>query len=278
VNADDGRRAATASVPLARPLAIRALVAGGLVLGALTATAASFFLLLWLFAPAMSLAVLGVLAAAPFVASAILAARWSSGWLGAVQMASSAVVVLACAVVAVFGTREAIEALGSRSTLATPAEEAGLWLAAVAIAALGIAALVAVLPLSLRRATVTFAAAATTILGLASGGAAVAVTVGQDSCDDFEFDRGRWRAALGGPDPVGERSKAELMADAIVRCGTVDDATRAEVERRLGKPDRRGRQTWEWGVGMTNDALGPGDAESLVVTFGRDGRVSRAEL
>ncbi len=116
------------------------------------------------------------------------------------------------------------------------------------------------------------------VSGVTGAGAAVAISVGQDECDDFRFERAQWRAALRAPDPHGRTSKAERMAEAVVRCGTVDGATRPRVQRVLGPPHARGPRRWKWLVGTTNDAIGPGDGQELWVEFARDGRARNVEL
>ena len=224
------------------------------------------------------LLVLGVLVAAPFAAWAIVAGERSKRAAGGLQMAAAAATVAFYALVTAVAAERGLDALRSRSSLATPAEDAGVWLVVAAGAALTVAVLVAALPLRLPRGALMLAVVGVMTAGVTSAGIAVAVTVGEDECDDFRFERAEWRAALRAPDPPGKTSKAERMADAIVRCGTVDGATRPEVQRSLGPPGGRGHRRWTWLVGTANDALGPGDGQELWVEFTRGGRVRNAEL
>lgn len=84
--------------------------------------------------------------------------------------------------------------------------------------------------------------------------------------------------ALDRPDSPRQTSEAERLAHAVIRCRTVDGATRAQVRRLLGGAQRDMRRTWEWFVGETNDALGPGDAQGFYIEFGSDGRARKAYL
>jgi hypothetical protein len=110
-------------------------------------------------------------------------------------------------------------------------------------------------------------------------GARRAVAVSQDAeCEQFRFDRDRWLAASAVDEEHGEYSDAEAIADAVVRCGTFDGATRAEVRRELGRGGRPHARTWRYLVGWTNDGIGVGDAQEMYVDFGRDDRVDGVEL
>lgn len=272
-------RVGAVASPLLRPHALRALVAGGLILESFAAVLAGLVLVVWLVYPVAFLAVVGVLAVSPFAAWPVVKGGWAKGVSRAVQIAAVALTGTFYVVVAAYAASQAGEALIARSTLAPRPEIAGFWLVIAAGAATALAALIAAVPLRLPRTATVLAAGATAVAGLAGAGVAVAVTVGKDGCEDFEFDRARW-ASVSRHDPPGSgiTSDKELMADAIARCGTVDGATRQQVARLLGRPDRRSHRSWYWDVGWTNDGLGPGDGQALWVEFGRERRVRKAEL
>lgn len=192
---------------------------------------------------------------------------------GALQILSAIVVVgspLVGAVGAVVGT---VEDITDRGAFGTEASSAGAWFVLAAVLIAGLAMVLAVLPAGmwLRRI-----AAAVGALAVLSAIAAVAVTVTGDGCDDFRPASNGWRAALEVEDQPGEVSDAERIAEAIVRCGTLRGKTRDEVRRLLGRPSDTGR-TWRWGIGTTNDGIGPGDGQDLIVSFSGD-RVVRARL
>jgi hypothetical protein len=93
------------------------------------------------------------------------------------------------------------------------------------------------------------------------------------------FDSVRWQQA-----PLASRERKDLAA-AIDRCGYVTGRTRGEVARLLGKAPRDETQSradyrreWIYYVGETNGTLGPADEQDLYVKFGRDGRVTQAEV
>lgn len=264
--------------PLLRP-APRAAVAAGALLAGLLAAVVGLLSFLLGERPVLILAAFAPLAAAPVAGWVMIAGQWSRvRGLVAVQLAAAAVTLAFYAFVVVRSLAEAIDALGSRSTLGVSPSEAGGRLLVVAAAFAAIAFVIAALPIAVGRRGVVAVVAA---VGAAAVGALAAGTylaVGRDQCRDFRFDRTRWERALGAPDPMGTVSDAEQMGRAIVRCDTVDGATRAEVARLLGAPSRPAGRRWTWGLGTTNDGIGPGDGQALEVAFGRDGRVRDASL
>ena len=273
-----GPHARAGCVPLLQRRRVRVLVAGALVIGHLAIVGLGFVLLLWLFAPMKFIAALGVLVAASFVAWVVAVGRWSHGVAMAMQVAATTVVCVSYVAVAVVAIAAGLDDLSSRSTFATPAGEAGFMIGIAALAVMALAVLAATLPLPVRRRVTTTAALAAVIAAVGGLGAAGAVAVGVYSCEDFRFDRSRWEAALDRPDSPRQTSEAERLAHAVIRCRTVDGATRAQVRRLLGGAQRDTRRTWEWFVGETNDALGPGDAQGFYIEFGSDGRARKAYL
>lgn len=234
-------------------------------------------LVLFLFEPGLSAVALGVLAAALLVAWVVVVGRWSLEWPGWVQAGAAAVLCASYVAVACVAFTNGLDALASRSTFATPTSDAGLSFVVAALAALATAALLVAIPLPIRPAHAAIAAIAA-LAGAGGAGAAVAVGVSGDSCQDFRFDRDRWNAALGGADPPGRTSDAERLGEAIVRCDTVNGAGRATVRRLLGGPANNRHTTWHRPLGITNDALGPGDGQELLVEFGADDRARTVYL
>ncbi len=266
------------SSPLWRTPWSRVLIAVGLVGGHLTALALATRLLLWLFAPATFAAILALVPAACAAAKVVVSGRWSRGVVGAIQVA--AVVMLCVAYVGggALALAGAAAALGSQATFATPRSEATTAFLMAAIAAAAVAAVLVAIPLSGRRALARMAAVVFMIAAAGGVGGAVAAGASRDPCEAFEFDRSRWRTALAGPDAVGTTSDAERIARAIDRCRTVDGATRADVRRLLGGSQSGRRRTWTWPLGTTDDALGPGDDQDLLVVFDRSGRARSVTL
>ncbi|MDP2710673.1 MAG: hypothetical protein Q8O56_05595 [Solirubrobacteraceae bacterium] len=265
--------------PLARSRSVRALIAIGLVAGHLASAALAFWSLSWIVAPLASVAVVVVLLAACVAAQVIVAGRWSRG--AAVGVQAGAVLVLCASYVAVAGLAitSAVGALVSQPAFATPGSDAGRGVLVAVIAATALAAMIVAIPMPGRRmaARVSAIVAIAVAAGIGVGGA-VAVGVSGDACERFAFDQQRWRAALDRPDAPGRTSEAERLARAIDRCGTVDGAGRTTVRRLLGDPSRDTGTTWTWSLGMTNDALGPGDGQDLHVEFDRGGRARSVYL
>lgn len=147
-----------------------------------------------------------------------------------------------------------------------------------AIAAAAFAAVLVAVPISGRRGLVKMTA--TVVMAAAAGGVGGAVAAGasSDPCEAFEFERSRWRAALAGPDAVGKTSDAERIARAIDRCRSIDGASRTKVRRLLGGSQSSKSRTWSWPLGTTNDTLGPGDRQDLLVSFDRSGRAPYVSL
>ena len=279
---DGGGRMGAAASPLLGRTLFRSLVAAGMVLGSCAAFLAGSVLFVWATAPFAFFGALGVFAVSPFAAWTVDRGRWSKGIPGAVQIAAVALTGASYVAVAVYAGSQALEAFQARSTLAPPPELLGFWVAVAAGAAIAVAVLMAALPLRMSRAATMAAAGALAVAALACAGLAVVVTVQRDRCEDFEFDRARWKAALAHDDAPGETSDAEYMGDAIARCHTVHGATPSEVTALLGRPDthshRHGKRRWYWQVGWTNDAIGPGDGRVLWIEFGPGKRVHKAGL
>lgn len=151
-----------------------------------------------------------------------------------VQVAAAAILCGFYIVVAGFAIAQGVEAVTSRSSFATPASEASAMFVVAALAAVAVAVLIASIPLPVRRCVARTAVLVTVAAGVSGLGAAAAVGVGAEPCEEFRFDPGRWRAALDRPDSPGRVSKAERIAGAVVRCRTVEGASHAEVQRLLG--------------------------------------------
>lgn len=264
---------------LLRPQPARTLIAVAMILGHLASVGLAVVLLIWLFAPLLFALLLGVLAAACIAAAVVLQGRWSRGPLRAVQAGAVLVLLASYAALAVVAIVSGADAVGSVPVTATPPAQAAAPFVVAAIALAALCAVMAAIPLPLRSAAVRRVAVVLAAIGAAAGlVAATAVGAGGDPCEDFRFDPARWRASLAGPDPPGRISEAELIARAVVRCRSVNDARRTRVRRLLGPPHVHGKRTWRWSVGTTNDALGPGDERVLSVGFGSDGRVRRVSL
>lgn len=254
------------------------LIAVGLVGGHLMVLALATWLLLWLFAPAAFAAIFALLLAACAAAKVVVSGRWSGGVAGAIQVAA---VVMLCASYVVGGAlalASAADAPASQSTFATPRSEAITAFLLAAIAATAFAAVLVAVPISGRRGLVKMTAIAVMIAAAGGVGGAVAAGASRDPCEAFEFDRSRWRTALAGPDAAGKTSDAERIARAIDRCRTIDGATRTRVRRLLGGSQSSKRTTWNWPLGTTNDTLGPGDGQDLLVRFDRSGRARSVSL
>ena len=100
---------------------------------------------------------------------------------------------------------------------------------------------------------------------------------GEHAACPARFDTASWRAALGG----GTESARLRLARQVVRCHFVKPGdTRGQVRRVLGRPPRdefNGQRDdaaeCQYHLGMTNNLMGPGSNQLLVVEFGL--RVSR---
>ena len=115
------------------------------------------------------------------------------------------------------------------------------------------------------------------VLGIL-GALAVVVLVAsgrEESCGS-RFDTAAWKRARrdGGNEP-------RSLARSVTRCRYVKPGdNKAKVRRVLGEPRRDEEQTrgeyareWDYVIGVTNDFMGPGDAQFLSVEF-RRGRVT----
>jgi len=256
----------------------RVLIAVALVGGHVAALALVTWLLLWLFAPPVFGAAFVLVVAACGAAKVVVAGRWSGGALGAMQVCA---VVLLCAsyvVVGALATAWGLDALASQAAFATPRGVAVGAFVLAALAATAIAAVIVAIPISSRRTVLKISATAVVLAAAGGIAGAVAAGVSRDPCEAFEFDRSRWRAALAAPDPVGTMSDAERIARAVDRCRTVDGATRAQVRLLLGGAQSSDTTTWSWPLGTTNDALGPGDGQELLVEFAATGRARAVYL
>lgn len=263
--------------PLIGADGLRALLAGALGVSALVAVPAAWFLTIFgLPRELLSVTMLALLAT-PFAASAIVTGRWSSRrLLRAVQIGATVALLGAGLLLAGLGVLGVLDALATVDTLGTApasaAPNAGIAAAAVVACAL----LLAAVPLPLGRRAAGALVCGVTVLaaGLALGCAAL--SVGPQGCGRFRFDRERWLADV----PRGGSDETLTIAAALVRCDSLDGATRAEVRELLGRPHRGAppsRTNWRWSVGTVNDAIGPGDGEELRVTFHGD-RVRDAHL
>ena len=93
------------------------------------------------------------------------------------------------------------------------------------------------------------------------------------------FDARAWQRAAFNSD---ERRDLARQVD---RCGYVDGADKARVQRLLGRKKRdedqypsEFKREWYYEVGETNGTLGPADEQSLVITFDRRERVKDVEI
>lgn len=263
--------------PLIRSEPLRVLLVGVLGLAAMFALPIAWFLTIfdspgWL-VPA-SIVALGV---SPFAGSAIVVGRWSRTrglrWL---QAGSVAVLLGLGALLVVRGATIALDEVSLGAPVATSGDALPNGMVYVAVALIAIALLLAAIPLPVSEvAARTLVVTCVGPAALLVGGAVLVqeTTVG---CGGHELDAARWQADVrrGGTD------ETLSMAAALVRCDTLDGATRAEVRELLGRPDRFAstRSRWGWNVGTVNDALGPGDGEVMSVAFDRDDRVHDTRL
>ena len=256
---------------------LRVFVAAALVGGHVATLALAVWFLLWLFAPPVFAAMFVLLLAACVAAKVVVTGHWSGGVRGGLQVGAVVVLCSSYVVGAALAIARGVDALASQPAYATPRSTAITAFVIAAIAAAAIAAVIVSLPTSERRFLVKISAIVVLIGAAGAVGGAVAAA-SRDPCEAFEFDRSRWRAALGGPDSVGRMSDAERIARAIDRCRTVDGATRAMVRWLLGGSQSSKRTTWRWPLGNTHDLLGPGDGQDLFVEFGRTGRARSVHL
>jgi len=211
------------------------VVAGGLVVGHLAAVGLAFLFLVWLFTPVLFMLIFAALAAASVTAWVILKGRWSKGIVGAVQVVAGTLLAAAYVVIAAHAVLTGFDSVASRSTFGTLAtDDASSSFVTAAAAVLAIAALIATVPLPVRRRVAMLGALAAGFVATGAVGTALAVAVNVDSCQDFKFEPDRWQAALRAGDHPGERSDAERIARAIARCATVRGASRRRVRRFLG--------------------------------------------
>lgn len=259
-----------ASAPLLRKRWSRSLVAIALVLASFgTLPLAGVVALtsgeLWPFG--VSLLLLGTM---PLAVRVIELGRWSKSWQRRPEAAAFALVVGLGLAIGVYALVQGIAELAVRDSFGTPSGEIAFNFVVTALAFSGVVLLLASVPLPRRRAwqAVGGAAGATVAAALA----AVAINVGPDGCGGFQPDAAQWRADL----RQGGNDDTQAISAALVRCRTLDGATRAEVRALLGRPSKPG-STWTWNVGWVNDAIGLGDGQSMQVYF-EDGRVREATL
>jgi hypothetical protein len=173
-----------------------------------------------------------------------------------------------CSPCCTWGRPGAADARDAQEALGTSAAEVAASAVLGVVAVLALACMAVALPLSVRRATLVGVVSLLGVLA-AAGVAAAAVAASRDGCEAFRFDRARWRAELKTPDTEpGRVSGAERIARAVVRCGVFDRAGTREIRRRLGPPTSKRAGRWAWYVGTTNDAIGPGDSQELIVEDG----------
>jgi hypothetical protein len=100
------------------------------------------------------------------------------------------------------------------------------------------------------------------VLGVAFGG-------DEPDCDEYAFDAEAWAAR--------DSDDRDDQAASLSRCDVLIGMTRSEVVELLGEPNnQRGR--WAYATGLVNDALGPGDGQTLFVSFNPSGRVRTTDL
>lgn len=264
--------------PLLRPRWARVLVAIAFVGAHLASLALAIWFLVWLFAPPVFAAMFVLLLAACVAAKVVVSGRWSRGLRGGVQIVAVVVLCASYVVAGALAIAQGVDALASQPTYATPRSAASSAFLIAAIAVAAIAAVIVSIPMAGRRAFARISATVAVIAAAGAVGVAVAVGASRNPCEAFHLDRQRWGAALGGADSVGGMSEAERIARAIERCRTVDGASRATVRGLLGGSQSSKRTTWRWSLGTTNDGLGPGDGQDLVVEFGRTGRARSVYL
>jgi hypothetical protein len=107
---------------------------------------------------------------------------------------------------------------------------------------------------------------------IAAAALVAALAAGCSGSDDdpagCDFDPEEWASLDATDDDQGAR-KGEL-ADIVVDCGLLDDATRAETAELLGEGGAADAATWEYSTQPTMI-----DFELLVVDFGPDDTVTR---
>lgn len=218
--------------------------------------------------------------AAPLAAWAIVADERPTTASAVVKLGAIAVTGLALTLVAVLAVRQGLHALASQQQLGTPSSYAAWSFILGGAAVLAIAAIVAAVRWPPSRVRIAVVAAGAAIAGMAAFGTAITVATTTTGCEGFRFDAARWhKARFEAPASESAPVRAAL-ADAVARCDVLTGATQATVRERLGSPGRssgRGAtRVWRYQLGIINDRgffLGGGDALSLIVTFGPDGRV-----
>lgn len=130
------------------------------------------------------------------------------------------------------------------------------------------------------RPTLTAVVAAGALAAFGSLGAAVIAAATRLDCRVFRLDASQWRAkgADAGDNLQAGLTPRERIAAALIRCRTLDDMTRVEVRRRLGRPEGGAlrSQRWEYFLGTAGNVIGPGEPQTLSVAFsGRSNRVRR---
>jgi len=110
---------------------------------------------------------------------------------------------------------------------------------------------------------------------LAGIGASGATGVTKADCRLFSFQRSDFR-----PVPSAEylreaRTRRQKVAHGLERCGDIQGLRPAEVESRLGRHDSVEQGEWAYELGLVGEGIGPGDDQTLYVSFGPRGRVSR---
>jgi len=232
--------------------------------------------------------------AAVVVALSSAASQWSdSAPLRAAQWAGFAGVVAVNLAVAARFARGVARDLAELPRLGLDVEEtvASLLYCAIALAvaagSLGLARHIndrsASARLGTLRPVLTTLLAAGALAACVSLGAAVIAAGGATTrldCRVFRFEVSEWRAegADSGDELRVGLTARERIAAALIRCRTLHGMTRAEVRRRLGRPDGGGLRyrRWHYSLGTVGNAIGPGESQTLSVTFsGRSNRVRR---
>lgn len=140
---------------------------------------------------------------------------------------------------------------------------------ALGVALLGLTAVV----LAAIRGMALVGAVALAVVPLAGLGASTVMGVTKADCRLSSFQRSDFR-----PVPDAEylregRTRRQKVAHGLERCGDIQGLRPAEVESRLGRRDSVEQGKWLYELGLVGEGLGPGDDQTLYVSFGRRDRV-----